>query len=164
MAVDSQTKRASVLGIVQPDSTIAQTDRQTVLWVYGGIEVGEAAEDTIAPADVTGLSLYANDETITAVWTDPVDEDLEDIIVSWEPGSGESDPVAAGTGFYLISSLTNDTEYTVTVVARDAVPNSSEGISDTATPAAPAGGGAYASRSPIFERKTRRRRMVVTSE
>ena len=42
MAVDSQAKRASVLYIVQPDGTIEQADRQTVLRVYGGILAEEA--------------------------------------------------------------------------------------------------------------------------
>jgi len=41
MAIDTQAKRASVLHIIQPDGTIAQTDRQTILWVYGGILSGE---------------------------------------------------------------------------------------------------------------------------
>lgn len=47
MAVDSQVRRASVLGIVQPDGTIAQTDRQTLLWVYGGIAAGDASTVTM---------------------------------------------------------------------------------------------------------------------
>lgn len=37
--IDTQVKRASVLGVVQPDSTIDQGDRQTVLEVYAGILV-----------------------------------------------------------------------------------------------------------------------------
>lgn len=37
MAIDTQAERASVLGIVQPDGTIGQADRQTVLDIYGGI-------------------------------------------------------------------------------------------------------------------------------
>ena len=35
--IDTQVKRASVFGIVQPDGTIGQGDRQTVLEVYAGI-------------------------------------------------------------------------------------------------------------------------------
>ena len=37
MAIDTVAKRASVLGIVQPDGTIDQGDRQTLLDVYAGI-------------------------------------------------------------------------------------------------------------------------------
>ena len=37
MAVDSLVKRKSVLGIPDYTSGISQSDRQTVLWVYGGI-------------------------------------------------------------------------------------------------------------------------------
>lgn len=40
MAVDSQAKRASVLWVVQPDSTIDQGDRQTVARVYRGVSAG----------------------------------------------------------------------------------------------------------------------------
>lgn len=38
--IDTQIKRASVLGIVQPDATIDQGDRQTLLGVYAGILAG----------------------------------------------------------------------------------------------------------------------------
>jgi hypothetical protein len=41
MAIDSQVKRASVLFVVQPDGSIEQRDRQTVVKVYGGISAGE---------------------------------------------------------------------------------------------------------------------------
>lgn len=46
MAIDTQAKRASVLYIVQPDGTIAQADRQTLLEVYGGILAAEAVTAT----------------------------------------------------------------------------------------------------------------------
>ena len=47
--IDDQVKRASVLGIVQPDAGIDQSDRQTLLGVYGGILAGAFVEiiDTI---------------------------------------------------------------------------------------------------------------------
>ena len=46
MAIDTQAKRASVLYIVQPDGTIAQADRQTLLRVYGGILAGAPVVST----------------------------------------------------------------------------------------------------------------------
>ncbi len=45
MAVDTVKKRASVLGIVWPDANgIDQSDRQTILGVYGGVLAGVADE------------------------------------------------------------------------------------------------------------------------
>lgn len=41
MAVDSAAKRKSVLGVIVPDSSISQFDRQTMLEVYGGIAAAE---------------------------------------------------------------------------------------------------------------------------
>ena len=46
MAIDTQAKRASVLYVIQPDGTIAQADRQTILQVYGGILAEEAVAAT----------------------------------------------------------------------------------------------------------------------
>ncbi len=37
MAIDSKVKRASVLGIIIPDSTLDQGDRQTIVGIYRGI-------------------------------------------------------------------------------------------------------------------------------
>lgn len=143
MAVDSALKRAAVIGLVQPDSTIAQADRYTVVGVYGGLVAGG---DVTAPADVTSLELSAGDEQITVRWTDPSNDDLDEIGVSWSPGGGSAN-VNPGDELYVITGLTNATLYTVTVVARDAVPNESSGAQDTATPAAPSTG-SYSPRSP----------------
>lgn len=41
MAIDSQAKRAGVLGIVQPDGSIDQADRQSISNVYPGVLAGE---------------------------------------------------------------------------------------------------------------------------
>jgi hypothetical protein len=45
MAIDTLKKRASVLGIVQPDGTLDQGDRQTVLDIYRGILAIAASSD-----------------------------------------------------------------------------------------------------------------------
>ena len=40
MAIDTAKKRYSMLGIMMPDRTIDQADRQTLLDLYGGILAG----------------------------------------------------------------------------------------------------------------------------
>lgn len=40
MAIDTAGKRASVLGIIIPDGTLDQGDRQTILDIYRGILAG----------------------------------------------------------------------------------------------------------------------------
>lgn len=41
MAIDTRAKRQSVLGLPTPGGGVTQSDRQTILWIYGGIEASE---------------------------------------------------------------------------------------------------------------------------
>lgn len=65
MAIDTQAKRASALWIVQPDGTIAQADRQTVLRVYGGILAG-------APGVPVVVKQFSARSTVMTLYTKPV--------------------------------------------------------------------------------------------
>lgn len=52
MAIDTETKRKSILGfgsgdlLPHPDGSIAAADRLTLLWLYSGIAASAAAEPT----------------------------------------------------------------------------------------------------------------------
>lgn len=53
MAIDTVKKRASVLGIVWPDANgIDQSDRQTILGIYGGVLAG-APTGVVEPTSLT---------------------------------------------------------------------------------------------------------------
>lgn len=56
MAVDTAKKRASLLGIVTPDGTIDQADRQTLAGLYGGILIVAAAVADAAVAGTVSLT------------------------------------------------------------------------------------------------------------
>ena len=43
MAIDTQAKRYSLLGLVNLDGTVDQSDRQTMLGLYGGVLAGEVS-------------------------------------------------------------------------------------------------------------------------
>ena len=64
MAIDTQAKRASVLDIVQPDGTIGQADRQTVLGIYGGILVSPAPTPTPVTTTKTIIQILAAIDTL----------------------------------------------------------------------------------------------------
>jgi hypothetical protein len=124
------------------------------------IDAATLSEIDAPPADVSNLDAVAGNTEIVLTWNDPGDADLNDILVTWEPGSG-SQSVATGVETYTIGSLTNGTTYTVTVYARDSVPNASDGVSVVKMPYDPASasGGSYV-RASIYGavRAARRRR------
>ena len=63
MAIDTLAKRASIHGLVIPDGTIDQADRQTITGVYGGILAGEAA----AVAAVLQACIAFSEGTVAAI-------------------------------------------------------------------------------------------------
>lgn len=85
--IDSQVKRASVLGIVQPDAGIDQGDRQTLLGIYRGILAGALlvyAGDLYELAVTWGQALemsgsWGQELEIAGAWSSPME-----IPVKWE--------------------------------------------------------------------------------
>lgn len=55
MAIDSRAKRQSILGLPTPGGGITQSDRQTLLLIYGGIEAGELTVVTEVLSFTVGL-------------------------------------------------------------------------------------------------------------
>ena len=96
-------------------------------------------EDTTPPDPVSDLAEEAGDGQVTLQWSDPpdTDGDLENIEISWTPGSAESQSVVAGTGSLTVVSLQNGTEYTFSVITIDSSGNRSEPVTVRATPSAP---------------------------
>jgi hypothetical protein len=97
--------------------------------------------DTTPPADVTGLGGIPGDTQVTLNWTDPADDDLAFIEVTFTPAAtGVTQPivVAKGVETKIITGLANGTPYTFTVKAEDTSNNKTTGATTEAiTPAAP---------------------------
>lgn len=78
MAIDTAAKRASAvrMGLVRPDGTIGQADRQSNSWLYGGILAAAALGTPSAfwtirtPIDDWTLPIRTDDMTIRT----PVDD------------------------------------------------------------------------------------------
>jgi len=106
--------------------------------------------DTTAPAVVTDLAAANLDNAVALTWTDPEDEDLFGIEITWTPqtvnksravAAMEADSlfVAPGKQIAEISNLKNGVEYTFTVKAMDTSGNKSAAKTVTKTPAEIAG-------------------------
>jgi hypothetical protein len=118
----------------------AAAGQKTVTLTYGEqsatFTITVSAPGDTSPGKVTGLEAAASDRQVTLTWTDPADADLASIEITWTPGNGSAS-VTKGTQTYIATGLTNDTEYTFTVQAKDAAGNLSGGETVTATPADP---------------------------
>jgi hypothetical protein len=92
--------------------------------------------DTTPPANVAGLSGISGDGTVTLSWTDPADDDLDHIEITWTGGNVTVAKSAAGnrTNSTTITGLTNGTAYVFTVIAVDSSGNDSQGETATVTP------------------------------
>ena len=103
-----------------------------------------------APAQVTGLTATAGDTTAHLSWTAPSNggSAITSYVVSYTPQGGSASTVDTGsTGTtYNLGSLTNGTQYSVTVAAKNAIGTGTASNVATGTPAtkpsAPTGVGA----------------------
>jgi ABC-type hemin transport system ATPase subunit len=92
--------------------------------------------DTTSPAEVTGLIGTPGDGTVTLTWTDPADDDLDHLEITWTGGGVTTTKSAAAdrANSKAVTGLTNGTTYAFTVKAVDASGNRSQGETATATP------------------------------
>lgn len=93
--------------------------------------------DTTPPAQVSDLEVVPGDGEVTLTWTEPADADLENIEISYTPGSNPTLSQAAGLGSVTVAGLTNGTEYTFAVKAVDEDGNKSQAVDISATPNSP---------------------------
>jgi hypothetical protein len=85
--------------------------------------------DVTAPDTVTELTATAGDSQVSLSWTNPTDSDFSYVTISYDSTSVNS----TGTS-ETITELTNDTEYTFSVVAYDTSGNGSTAETVSATP------------------------------
>src|SRR5574344_1423994 len=102
------------------------------------------AADTTAPAAVTNVNAQAGDNQVVLTWSDPADADLYGIRIAYTSAGGASGNiraafadgvlVAKGAQTYIVTGLTNGTEYTFSVYAVDTSQNESAAVTAGATP------------------------------
>jgi chitodextrinase len=92
--------------------------------------------DTTPPAEVTGLTTVAGIGAITLTWTDPADDDLDYIEITWAGGNttAEKSTAADRANSKVVTDLTSGTAYTFTIKAVDVSGNESQGETVSATP------------------------------
>jgi hypothetical protein len=96
--------------------------------------------DIIPPGAVTDFAGAPGDATAILNWTDPPDDDLAGVSITFTPlKAGVDQPivVSAGSEAVTVSGLENDVEYSFTAVAVDSSGNKGEPASVTVTPRAP---------------------------
>ena len=96
-----------------------------------------AQADPGAPADVTDLSVVAGSGAVTLIWTDPADDDLNQIELTWSPDGTAPQSVGAGTESYTAMGLENGTNYAFTLRTVDVEGNRSAGTTISAAPTVP---------------------------
>ena len=94
---------------------------------------GTPSSSDLPPTNATNFAAQPDNAKIILSWTKPADPDLTGYELSYAPG-GNTIEIAATEETYTISGLTNETEYTFTLVSIDATNQKSDGISITATP------------------------------
>lgn len=82
---------------------------------------------------VTGFIANAGSERVLLRWTKPVTDRLSSYTITWTPGNGSQKLTDSALEQYMVNGLTNDTEYTFTLVCN--YPNGdSDAVSASATP------------------------------
>ena len=94
-------------------------------------------DDKTPPEQVSDLEVVSGDEEVILTWTEPDDTDLENIEISYTPGTNPTLSQAAGIGGVTVSGLTNDTEYTFAVKTVDEDGNKSQAVNISAIPNPP---------------------------
>lgn len=93
--------------------------------------------DTTPPGMVSDLAITAENGQVILTWTEPGDADLDQIEVSYTPGSGIVLSQAAGLNGMTVPGLTNGTEYDLAIRTIDETGNKSDAVHITAVPNVP---------------------------
>lgn len=91
-------------------------------------------EDKTPPAQVSDLEAVIGEGEITLSWTEPEDDDLEDIEISYTPGTNPTLTQSSGLEQITVQGLSNGTEYTFSVKTVDKHGNKSQSVDISATP------------------------------
>jgi serine protease len=99
-----------------------------------GVSISITPNDTLPPAEASDLSAIAGHESVRLTWTDPEDNDLDQINLTWSPGGNTVKEIESGTEAYTVTGLINGTDYTFTIITVDNAGNTSSGQDISGTP------------------------------
>jgi hypothetical protein len=94
-------------------------------------------DDKTPPAQVSDLEVVVGDREVTLSWSEPDDTDLENIEISYTPGTNPTLIQAAGLESIIVPGLTNGTEYAFSVKTVDKDGNKSQSVDISAIPNPP---------------------------
>ncbi len=93
-----------------------------------------APHEGIPPGCVMLTNVIEDNTQVSFQWTDPPDEDLDHIEITWTPDGAAINFVSAGGAAFTATGLTNGTEYTFSLVSVDLAGNRSAPVTATAVP------------------------------
>ncbi len=96
-------------------------------------EENEINEITII-SEISNLTASPGDKNVLLNWTEPSDSSFNHVELSYIPGNDSTRTIPGGTTNILVTNLTNDTEYTFTLIAVYANDEKTNGVSISATP------------------------------
>ncbi|MFP4385121.1 MAG: S8 family serine peptidase [Spirochaetia bacterium] len=99
-----------------------------------GVSIYITPNDTLPAEEVTDLAAIPQHESVKLTWTDPDDNDLDHIEITWSPGDGTILEINQGLENYIVTGLEVGTEYTFTISTLDNSDNVSSGKDISATP------------------------------
>jgi fibronectin type 3 domain-containing protein len=76
-------------------------------------------KDAVPPGKIELTGLTENDGTVIFSWTDPTDEDLDHIEVTWVTGGESPHTVVSGAGTFTATGLTDNVVYMFTIWSVD---------------------------------------------
>lgn len=89
---------------------------------------------SVGPADVTNFKATPDDTKINLTWTKPADADLDGYELTYEPGGTTPIVIPKESENHTVIGLTNDTEYTFTIKAKNISGQFSDGVTVKGTP------------------------------
>ena len=100
----------------------------------GGGETSSSGGNADVIAGITNLAASADDGKVILTWTDPDENYLDHVEITWTPDGSTEQTADKGAQTFVATGLANNTTYTFTVKAVDEYGNRSLGVKTTATP------------------------------
>ena len=131
-----------IIKVAEPEFTPTETTTavsREVTVILNGDSITRSFIETDAPAAPTNFSAEPASKQLTISWVDSISDDVDhyEIELLDDKTSVAKANVGTGVQTYVAKKLTNDTIYTVNIVAVDVHNNRSEALSGTGTPAEP---------------------------
>ncbi len=98
------------------------------------------ASDPTKPSEVTNVEVIPGDQQLTLTWNDPANIVKVKLVVNSKTVTDDVYVVDQGVEYFVLTNLTNGTEYQIKISTIDADDNESDGITVFGTPTSLSGG------------------------